>query len=140
MRPCPWGNLFIFPTVQGGGHERLSGIGGNFFEEVPADGDLYLLKLILHDWNDDQCIEILKNIRTAIRPDGTLCIIEILVPDDFTPHGGWMADLNMMALTGGRERSRKEYEGLLEKGGFRLTKTMELPPTSMNILEAVPIS
>ena len=122
-----------------GGADRLSGIGGNFFEAVPAGGDLYLLKMILHDWNDDQCVEILKNIRKAINPGGSLCIIEILVPEDFSPHPGWMADFNMMALTGGRERNRGEYERLLEAAGFRLEKASELAPTNFNILEAVPV-
>ena len=121
-----------------GGAARLSGIGGNFFEAVPAGGDLYLLKMILHDWNDDQCVEILKNIRTAINPGGTVCIIEILVPEDFSPHPGWMADFNMMALTGGRERNRGEYESLLEQGGFRLKRDTVLAPTSFSLLEAVP--
>ena len=114
---------------------RLSAVGGDFFERVPA-GDLYLLKLIIHDWQDAEAIAILKNIRRAMHPRGRVAIIETLVPDELTPHLGWGLDIVMMALTGGRERTLSEYTRLLEQSGFRLSR---LTPTASaySVLEAI---
>ncbi|WP_321389246.1 methyltransferase [Emcibacter sp.] len=121
------------------GHtDRIKAQGGDFFQEVPVGGDLYLLKFILHDWTDEQNVKILKNIRAAMAPGGRLCIMEMVLPDDHSPHVGWLLDFNMMAVTGGRERTRCEYETLLAEAGFTLTKATPAPP-NMTILEAVPV-
>ncbi|WP_157219050.1 methyltransferase [Flavisphingomonas formosensis] len=100
---------------------RLSAMGGDFFQSVPAGGDLYLLKFILHDWTDQQSIAILRNIRAAMKPDGTVAIIEMVLPDDpATRHPGRFMDLNMLVMTGGRERSAKDYAALLHEAGLTL--------------------
>lgn len=118
--------------------DRLEAIGGDFFASVPEGGDLYLLKFILHDWDDERSALILRNIRKAIRPDGRVAIVEMVLPDDNSPHPGRLMDLNMLAMTGGRERSAAEYAALLEPAGFR---TESLTPTAspMSVLIARPV-
>ncbi len=115
--------------------DRLTAVGGDFFKAVPDGGDLYLLKFILHDWNDDQCVQILNNIRSAMKPDATLCILELVLPDDGSPHPGWFMDLNMMANTDGRERTLSEYDGLLGEAGFKRRKATAMPP-NLTLVEA----
>jgi len=113
---------------------RLEAVGGDFFESAP-DGDLYLLKLILHDWGDADAIAILKTIRRAIRPNGRIAIIETILPADGSPHMGWGLDIVMMVTTGGRERSADEHRMLLEAAGFAV---VGLSPTASmySVLEA----
>lgn len=116
---------------------RTTAVGGDFFESVPA-GDLYLLKFILHDWTDDECVRILKSCRAAIAPGGRLAIIELIVGDDDNPGIAALMDLNMLALTGGRERSVAEYDALLHAAGFTRTATYTRPFTPQGVIEAVP--
>lgn len=99
--------------------DRLEAVGGDFFKSVPT-GDLYLLKLILHDWRDEQARDILRNIRRAIRPGGRVAIIETVLPDEPTPHMGWGLDIAMMVTTGGRERSLPEHTQNLNAAGFEV--------------------
>jgi len=117
------------------GNDRLDAVGGDFFESVP-EADLYLLKLILHDWTDAQSEAILSNIRAAIRPGGHVAIIETLLPETPEPHSGYWMDLNMMVMTGGRERRASEYGAMLEKTGFRLEKVVPTP-TLLSVVEAI---
>lgn len=117
--------------------ERLEAIGGDFFKSVP-EADLYLLKLILHDWTDAQSEAILANIRKAIRPGGHVVIIESILPETVQPHPGYFMDLNMMVMTGGRERKASEYGAMLEKTGFRLDKVVPTP-TLLSVVEAVAV-
>ncbi len=97
---------------------RLSVAGGDFFEAVPEDGDLYLLKFILHDWDDARSIQILRNVRAAIRPHGRVVIMEMVLPEDNSAHPGWLMDLNMLVMTGGRERRAAQYEALFHAAGL----------------------
>ena len=101
---------------------RLELAGGNFFEAVPAGGDLYLLKFVLHDWDDERSGEILNNIRRVIDPSGRLVVVEIVLPPMNEPHIGPLIDLNMMVMTGGVERTEVEYRDLLAKSGFRMKR------------------
>ena len=103
-------------------HERIDFVGGDFFAEVPEGADLYLLKSILHDWPDDKCLEILKNIRRAAKPGATLVVVEMLLPDTPQPSPVAFMDLNMLVMLGGRERTASEMAALLASGGFRVTK------------------
>lgn len=119
------------------GNDRIEAIGGDFFESVP-EADLYLLKLILHDWTDAQSEAILANIRKAIRPGGHVVIIESILPEEVQPHPGYFMDLNMMVMTGGRERKASEYGTMLEKTGFRLEKVVPTP-TLLSVVEAVAV-
>jgi hypothetical protein len=98
---------------------RLSFTAQSFFDRVEPGGDLYTLKLILHDWRDDDCVRLLKHVRAAIRPGGTLLVLESLVPPPNEPGIAPFLDLNMMVMVGGRERTLDEYARLVEAGGFR---------------------
>jgi hypothetical protein len=109
---------------------------GNFFESVPAGADAYILSHILHDWNEDQCLTILDHVHKAMNSAGRLLIVEMVIPPGDAPHPGKMLDMAMLVQMGGQERTADEYELLLSKGGFRLTKVV---PTNSaaSILEAV---
>ncbi|WP_319450830.1 MULTISPECIES: methyltransferase [unclassified Mycobacterium] len=97
---------------------RASAFGGDFFEAVPS-GDLYLLKFILHDWDDDDCVRILTSCREAMRPGARVAIIEMVVGEGNNPGVAAVMDLNMLAVTDGRERTLAQYDRLLAEAGFR---------------------
>lgn len=107
---------------------------GSFFDSVPAGGDAYLLKWILHDWNDEECARILRNCHRAMPPDGKLIVIEAVVPDGNVPFLHKLIDLNMLVMTGGRERTEDEYRSLFAAGGFRLVR-VERTPLEVAVLE-----
>ncbi len=99
---------------------RLKTESGSFFDTIPANGDLYTLKNILHGWNDEDCIRILKNIRKVMNPAGRLMIIEGVVEGLNEPSWGKMSDIFMMAGLDGRERTREEFKSILGQSGFRV--------------------
>jgi hypothetical protein len=111
---------------------------GDFFERVPAGGDVYLLSHIIHDWNESQCLTILGHCRRAIAPDGRLLIVETVLPHGDTPHQGKVQDMVMLVVPGGQERTEAEYASLLDKAGFRLRRVV---PTEsvVSVVEAVPV-
>jgi hypothetical protein len=123
--------------------DRATSIVGNFFDSAPSGAELYLLKSVIHDWNDEQCATILSHVRQAIPEDGRLLIIEPVVPaivDGAVPLMTYLSDLNMMVNTGGRERTFDEFQQLCAAGGFRLDSATRLPPAaSFSLLEASPI-
>lgn len=96
-------------------HDRVEIVGGDFFETVP-EGDLYLLKYILHDWDDAACIRILRNCRKAARPGARIAIIEVLLEAGDVVAS--LMDLNMLVMSTGRERTLDEYRDLLAAAGF----------------------
>ena len=98
--------------------ERTEVVGGDFFESVPA-GDLYLLKFILHDWDDESCVKILRRCREAMAPDGRIAILEFVVGTDGDAGLTALMDLNMLAVVNGRERSLPEFDALLDRAGLR---------------------
>ena len=116
---------------------RLTAAGGDFFQAVPAGGDLYLLKFILHDWDDGNSIKILANVRKAIAPQGRLAVVELVLPQPNEPHIGPLMDLNMMVMTGGVERSAADYGALLAKAGFRLER-VATTRSPFSVVEAAP--
>ncbi|MDX6405429.1 MAG: hypothetical protein QOH70_2884 [Blastocatellia bacterium] len=97
---------------------------GNFFESVPAGADAHILKWIIHDWDDDQSVTILKNSHRALAKDGKLILVEAVVPADGAPHFSKFIDLNMLVMTGGRERTEAEFRELYQRAGFRLTRVV----------------
>jgi hypothetical protein len=109
----------------------------DFFKAVPSGADGHVLKFILHDWNDDECVQILRNCRAAIAPGGRLMVLEVIVPDTPGSDFSHMMDMNMLVMTGGMERTAKEYEALLARGGFRLARIVggESP---FSVIEATP--
>lgn len=109
---------------------------GDFFRSVPTGADAYILSHIIHDWDEDQCLTILGNVRKAMNPNGRLLLVEMVLPLGDTPHPGKMLDMTMLVSMGGQERTEVEYGSLLSMGGFRLTRVV---PTSSaaSIVEAV---
>jgi hypothetical protein len=101
---------------------RCELIAGNFFESVPAGADAHILKWIIHDWNDDQSVTILKNSHRALPENGKLILVEAVVPAGSEMHFSKFMDLNMLVMTGGRERTEAEFRDLYERSGFRLTR------------------
>jgi hypothetical protein len=129
--PALRGIVFDRPTIvdharvaieQSGLEERASVVGGSFFESVPA-GDLLLLKFILHDWSDAECVTILKRCREAIAPEGRIAVIEAIV-DNANPHAA-LADMAMLMGLSGKERSIEEFDALFEAAGLRRTAVFE---------------
>ncbi len=117
--------------------DRIEVMGGSFFDSVP-EGDLYLLKMILHDWTDEQSEAILRSIRSAVRPGGRVAIIENILPEQIEAHPGYLMDLNMMVMTGGRERTAGEFGMLLERTGFRV-ESVTPTPTPIGVVQAVAV-
>ena len=106
-----------------------------FFAEVPAGGDAYLLKFVLHDWDDDRSMRILQNVSRAMAPDATVLIIESVIPPGNDACPGKFMDINMLVITGGRERTEAEYRALLERGGLRITRIIPAHPLA-SVIEA----
>lgn len=101
---------------------RCQVVGGSFFESVPAGADAYLMRHIIHDWDDEKCITILKNIHSVIKPDGKLLVVEGVIPPGNDPNFGKLLDLTMLTIPGGKERTEAEYRELFAAGGFTLTR------------------
>jgi O-methyltransferase domain/Dimerisation domain len=128
--PTAKGVLFDLPGVvasadKGSLGERIQAVGGSFFEGVPEGGDCYTLKHIIHDWSDDQCQKILKNIAAVMAPEGRVLVLETVMPESPTPHPAKFMDVNMLAMTeGGCERSEHEYAELLQASGLKLSRVI----------------
>lgn len=140
------GILFDLPHVAGSvgdvlhsgpGGDRMDIVGGNFFEQVP-EGDLYLLKMILHDWDDEECRAILGSVRRAIRPGGRVAVIEHIMPERPELGEALIMDLAMMIWDTGKERKLSEYAALFDAAGFRLDRVSE-NPHGQSVTEAVPV-
>ena len=119
--------------------QRCQIVAGNFLEFVPKDGDVYVMKAIIHDWDDRASIEILRTCRRAMLPTATLVVIERVVgPPNESPEGKF-SDLNMMVQYGALERTRQEFHDLLKSGGFEMT---EVVPTRspLSIIVGQPMS
>jgi len=95
---------------------------GSFFDSVPAGGDAYLLKNILHDWPDQQAVQILRNVRAVAGRHATVLVVELVIPDHDRDFPGKWADLEMLLNLGARERTAAEYRNLLSRAGFEMTR------------------
>ena len=117
--------------------DRCQDVGGDFFETVPSGGDSYVLKWILHDWEDAQATAILRTCRRAIASKGRLLVIDAEVGPPNQGATGKFRDLNMLVHPGGRERTREEWEALFAAGGFRF---VDATPTEagLSVIEGVP--
>lgn len=147
--PHARGILFDLPEVVGdttplasaGVGDRCEVVGGDFFQAVPRGADVVTIKTVLHDWDDDACRTVLANCRAALGGAGSarLLIIESVLPDDCSPHPGFMMDINMMVLNhGGRERTASEYGAMLTDSGFEMRRVI---PTMgpLSLVEAVTV-
>ena len=139
--PTLRGVVFDLPEVTGeaerrikeaGFAERLTAVGGSFFDRVPDGGDVYVLAKILHDWDDEPAAEILRTVRRAIPPHGRLLIVDWVVNEDDPANAVW-SDIVMLALLNGRERSAAQWNELLRDTGFALERAEGL------LVEAVPV-
>jgi O-methyltransferase domain len=125
--PQSRGILYDLPPViaHAPAHPRIEPVPGDIFTSVPEGGDLYILKWIIHDWEEAKAIQILKNVHRAMQPTGTLIVVEGLISESNSQPGPdmikWM-DMNMLVMTGGRERTEAEYRKLLTGGGFQLDR------------------
>ncbi|WP_224362982.1 acetylserotonin O-methyltransferase [Hyalangium versicolor] len=117
---------------------RCERVGGDFFESVPSGADAYLLKYILHNWNDERTGAILRNCRRAMKPSARLLLVEQVVQPGNSPDPAKLLDLEMLVLVGGRERTEEEFRGLLADSGFSLVRVV---PTrrALSIVEASPV-
>lgn len=116
--------------------DRTETISGDFFQEIPVVADIYLMKFIIHDWNDEQSITILSNLAKSAPKGSKLLLVETVVEeDDNAPSLSKIMDLNMLVMTGGKERKPSEYAELLEKTGFKFEKVY--PTAPLQIVEAV---
>lgn len=122
--------------------DRCATVPGDFFASAPEGADLYLLKSVIHDWDDDRCATILDHIRRAIPTDGRLLIVEPVLPevvDGGLPPTIYLSDLNMLVNVGGRERTRADFESLCARAGFTVIGVTPLPPPSaFSLIEATP--
>jgi hypothetical protein len=117
--------------------ERCQLAAGNFFESVPEGGDAYILKYIIHDWDDERAIAILKQCHNVMPANGKILVAQQVIPPGSEPFIAKFLDLHMLAVTpGGRERTEAEYRALFEKAGFKLTRIV---PTQdeMSIIEGI---
>jgi tRNA A58 N-methylase Trm61 len=112
---------------------------GDFFERVPAGGDLYLLKSVLHNWEDPEAIDILRNCRDVMSHGSRLLIVERVVPDSNASSEAKLFDINMLVVSGGLERTATEYENVLAAAGFELSRVIATQ-AAVSILESVPRS
>jgi hypothetical protein len=146
--PDATGILFDLPlTVEGararveaaGLNGRCQLFGGDFFKSVPAGGDVYFSENVIHDWNDEKALAILKNIHRAMPAHGKLLLFEMLIPEGNEPFFGKLLDLEMMVLVGGKERTEAEFRALYEAAGFRLTR---ITPTEspLSLIEGVKVN
>jgi hypothetical protein len=119
--------------------DRCRTAGGDFFETVPTGGDLYLLKHVIHDWDDERAAVILRNCRQAMSDDAKVVIIEGLYPEridqSMVSRGAAANDVNMLVSTGGRQRSETEFRSLLESAGLTLERIIPTP-AMVSLIEA----
>jgi hypothetical protein len=126
------------PGTAGELGDRFRGVAGDFFQAVPENGDLYVLKFILHDWDDQRAETILRRVREAARPGGRVAIIETVLPESPTEHPGWLMDLNMLVMTGGRERTAGQFAALLRRTRWELERVVPTAsPLSVVIASSV---
>jgi hypothetical protein len=132
--------------IEAGLEDRAEIVSGNFFDGVPG-GDLYVLSWILHDWDDESAVRILSNCRAAITDAGRLLVIEMVLPSADEPRSAQSVyveqlanamDLEMLAVVGGRERTRAEYEVLLRQAGFEIIRVSVLQ-SFWSMIEAAPV-
>ena len=132
------GVLFDQPAVVADAleHERLRVEAGSFFERVPEGCDAYILKWIIHDWEDEECLRILRTVRAAMRDGARLLVLERIIAEPNTYPAATFSDLNMLVMPGGRERTSDEFAALLARGGFALQSIHGDDPIA--VIEAVP--
>ena len=146
--PSIRGVLFDRPAVMKRAIARLDNptiaarcrfVGGDFFKAVPADADVYLMRHVIHDWDDAKAVQILRNCRRAMGDGGKLLLIESIIEAGDEPSLGKWMDLLMLALTGGMERTERDYRELLSRSGFQLAR-LTASHAGIHVMEALPVA
>jgi hypothetical protein len=115
---------------------RCQVVGGDFFQSAPVGADAYLMRHIIHDWDDEESVDILRSIHQAMRADGRLLLVESVIMPGNDPFFGKLLDLTMLVIPGGRERTEEEFRLLLEAAGFELVNVTPTE-TEVSVIEAV---
>lgn len=132
--PSMQGVLFDLPHVleaatevmsRSSAADRIELVSGDFFKSVPSGGDAYIMKHIIHDWDDERAIAILKNIKSAMNSGGRVLLVESVLEPANQPDFGKLMDIEMLVSPGGKERTEEEYEELFEKAGLRLNRIVK---------------
>ena len=140
------GVLFDLPHVAAMARQNLEAVGlsarcrveaGDFFREVPALGDVYLLRTVIHDWDDERALTILRTCRSAMSEGSRLLLLEMIVPAGNTASYAKLIDLLMLVYAGGRERTEAEYRDLLMSAGL-LVSCVVPTASAVSIIEAMP--
>jgi hypothetical protein len=147
------GVVFDLPSVVEGAARRLAGspvgprcetVAGDFFAGVPEGGDAYVLSWILHDWDDGSAVRVLTRCREVLPDAGRLLVVEMIVPTPDDPAAVDAtrlvreADLDMLVVAGGRERTLAEYTTLFTQAGLRLSRVVPLDGLPWSLMEVVP--
>ncbi|MEL6558426.1 MAG: methyltransferase [Bacteroidota bacterium] len=117
---------------------ELDLVGGDFFQKIEPSADCYMIKYVLHNWNDDSCIKILDNCRKAIKDNGKLLIMDMLIKEEEQQVFEKSLDIVMLMLLGAKERTREEFESLLEKTNFRINRIIP-SKCPLSTIEVVPV-
>jgi hypothetical protein len=138
--PSSKGILFDQPHLHAESisHDRMNAVGGDFFASVPADADAYLLRWVLHDWTDTEARAILRTLRRSMKPTARLIVAESVIPQGAAFDFGKWADLQMLVLVGGRERTETEFRDLLLAAGFGLQNVLATA-SPLSLLVAKPM-
>ena len=118
--------------------ERCDLVGIDFFQSIPSGGDIYLLKRIVHDCNDEHSLQILRNCRAAMGKEARLLVVDVVLPQGNAFHPGKIMDMLMMALLEGQERSEQEFCALYHQAGLKLTRVIPTP-SMLSIVEGVAV-
>jgi hypothetical protein len=146
--PSLHGILFDQPHVVAGSGALLERMGvadrcevvsGSFFDAVPDGADAYLLKSVIHDWDDAEAIQILGKCRAAVADTGRILVVEPVIRPGNEPDPAKYMDLNMLVMLGGRERTADEFRSLLAKAGFRLADIVRAGGSTYHIIEGTPV-
>ena len=125
--------------VEAGLSDRCELVSGDFFQTLPEGGDAYAISRVIHDWDDDKAVSILKVVRRAMPQHGRLLVFETMIKAGNRLSYALLSDINMMIYTGGYERDEAEYRALYEAAGFKLTKAVATrSPTGITIIEGRP--
>jgi hypothetical protein len=138
------GTLFDLPEGvdaakrgEGGPLPGVTFTAGDVFESVPEGADAYLFRHLLHDYDDEDCLRMLKNVRRAMKPTSRVLVLEKTVPTDDTPGPGRWLDLHVMLLTGGRERTVPQYQALFDRAGLKLARVLPTAHPAVEVIEVV---
>ena len=143
--PSLQGTLLDLPEVAAGAEatfdevgvrDRVSVHGGSFFDAIPISADAYMMKYIIHDWDDGKATAILRNCAEAMTATGKVLVIDSVIPEGNEPHVGKLLDIEMLLVPGGRERTRAQFDKIFAAAGLKLTKVIPTA-THLSIVEGI---